>query len=264
MRNPAERRVAERVNALAEQPRALRFYRWAQSIIVPDLQYSQSAYESVLTQAAGNGVDWMDLGCGHQLLPPWRRQQEEQLAARARLLVGVDPDLEALAHHRTVRRRVGADATQLPFGDATFDLVSANMVFEHLTEPHTQLCEIFRVLRPGGRLVFHTPNAFGYGVVLGRVLPRRVKTRLAWLLQDRKEEDVYPAYYRINSRRTIATLAERAGFSVADFRLVVSTPILAAVPPLVVFELVLLRALMTEALCSLRTNIIAVLEKPRR
>lgn len=46
-----------------------------------------------------------------------------------------------------------ADARSLPFDSASFDLVIAAHVFEHLPDPVTAFAEIERVLRPGGFLV---------------------------------------------------------------------------------------------------------------
>ncbi|MGL5097922.1 MAG: methyltransferase domain-containing protein, partial [Planctomycetia bacterium] len=51
---------------------------------------------------------------------------------------------------------VAGDAHQLPFGDDAFDAVVTFNTFEHLHSPHTAAKEIFRVLKPGGRLVVHT------------------------------------------------------------------------------------------------------------
>jgi SAM-dependent methyltransferase len=240
----------------------MRFYRRARALITPALRYSQEAYEAAIDSTLTAGSDWLDLGCGHQILPPWRYESEVALARRARTVVGFDYDLDAMRKHRTITARVRGDISQLPFHAATFDFASANMVFEHLKDPANQLAELHRILRPGGVLVFHTPNEYGYGVVLGRAAPDWLKIKLAWWLQGREAEDVYPTYYRINSEAAIEQMAARAGFRVRDVQLVVSTPTLAPIPPLVVFELLWLRALMTKPLRSLRTNIVAVLEKP--
>lgn len=238
------------------------FYRRVQPTLAPGLKYSQTLYEDVLVAEVGQDVTWMDLGCGHQMLPPWRFESEQKLAQRAKMLAGLDYDFASLAKHRTIHHRVHGDVTKLPFADGSFDLVTANMVFEHLMEPQVQLAEITRVLRPGGQLIFHTPNALGYGVLLGRLVPGWVKKRLAWFLQGRKAEDVYPAYYRINSSATIESLAEHSGLKVKDIMLVMSSPNLVMIPPLMIVELLLARLLMTQPLRPLRTNIIAILRKP--
>jgi malonyl-CoA O-methyltransferase len=50
-------------------------------------------------------------------------------------------------------RCVHADARQLPFEDASFDLVFSNLMLQWLVPPDAALAEICRVLRPGGLLL---------------------------------------------------------------------------------------------------------------
>ena len=51
-----------------------------------------------------------------------------------------------------------ADAQDLPFADASFDLVVANLVLHHIHPLDRLVAEVSRVLRPGGRFVAHEPN----------------------------------------------------------------------------------------------------------
>lgn len=46
-----------------------------------------------------------------------------------------------------------ADVYQLPYPDASFDFVYARLVFMHLADPKAALRNIFRVLKPGGRIL---------------------------------------------------------------------------------------------------------------
>lgn len=48
------------------------------------------------------------------------------------------------------------DAHNLPFADGAFDVVASFNVFEHLSDPVRASQEIFRVLKPGGKLIIHT------------------------------------------------------------------------------------------------------------
>lgn len=49
------------------------------------------------------------------------------------------------------------DATQIPYPDATFHVVIANHILEHIPEYHLALQEFFRVLHPGGFAILQTP-----------------------------------------------------------------------------------------------------------
>ncbi|MBC7517659.1 MAG: bifunctional demethylmenaquinone methyltransferase/2-methoxy-6-polyprenyl-1,4-benzoquinol methylase UbiE [Microbacteriaceae bacterium] len=48
---------------------------------------------------------------------------------------------------------IEADATALPFADAIFDAVTISFGLRNVMEPKRALAEMFRVLKPGGRLV---------------------------------------------------------------------------------------------------------------
>jgi SAM-dependent methyltransferase len=229
--------------------------------IAPTLRYSQYTYEEFLRQYVGGESRWIDIGCGHSLLPSWRSAEERQLVNRCKVLVGIDYDLPSLEQHPTLRWKVRGDVTKLPFRDASFDLVTANMVVEHLDRPELQFREISRLLKPRGLFLFHTPNAHGYGVVVGRLLPDALKRRLALLLQGRKQEDVFETYYRANTESEIRALAQASGFTVAAVELFVADAIFAMIPPIAVLELLWLRLLMTRPFRPFRTNIITVLQK---
>jgi ubiquinone/menaquinone biosynthesis C-methylase UbiE len=49
-------------------------------------------------------------------------------------------------------RLVAADVVSLPFREKAFDVVTASFVLSHLSNPEDALVEVYRVLKPGGRL----------------------------------------------------------------------------------------------------------------
>ncbi len=55
-------------------------------------------------------------------------------------------------HYGTV-----ADSYKLPFVPNTFDLIIASEIIEHVTNPRYFVNELFRVLKPGGKLIISTP-----------------------------------------------------------------------------------------------------------
>ena len=141
--------------------------RW----IAPGLLYSQTVFENRLLAHVRESQRWLDLGCGHRLLPEWRAEAERELVRSAPLAVGIDSDYAALRRHRSFRQLCLGDIGRLPFRSASFDLVTANMVVEHLDDPSSQFAEVSRVLVPGGVFVFHTPNAQSYVIAAARVFP---------------------------------------------------------------------------------------------
>lgn len=232
--------------------------------IAPGLRYSQHFYEQELGRSVAPQLDWLDLGCGHRVLPEWRGAAERAIVDRCRTVTGIDYDMPSLGKHRSIKRLIRGDIATLPFRDGSFDLVTANMVVEHLDHPERQFREITRVLRQGGVLLLHTPNALGYSTVVGRMVPEGVKRILIRALDSRSPEDVFPTHYRANTRRALEHVANRAGLQLSSCSMVATDAMFAVVPPMAAIELMLIRLLMTRRLRNFRPNIIAVLKKPER
>jgi ubiquinone/menaquinone biosynthesis C-methylase UbiE len=98
----------------------------------------------------------LDIGCG-------AGYGTAELAAHARLAIGVDLSPEATSHARSTYplpnlHFVPASATALPFADASFELITAFEVIEHLTDWRALLAEARRVLHPDGIFLVSTPN----------------------------------------------------------------------------------------------------------
>lgn len=240
------------------------FYRiyWKfESIIAPGLKHSQYIYEQILKENCCPDHVWLDLGCGHQLLPPWQHEAEKELVSKTKLIVGLDYDHNSLKKHYRIQNKVRGDISTLPFSDNCFDLITSNMVFEHLAKPEVQLKEIHRILKPGGTLIFHTPNAQSYSTLGARLIPERIKDKAVYLLQGRKEEDVFPTFYRINSRARIEKLGQECGYQIKKIKMICSSAQFVMILPIVILELIWIRILMAKHMKSQRTNIIAILQK---
>jgi ubiquinone/menaquinone biosynthesis C-methylase UbiE len=178
-------------------------------------RHPQRIYFDRVGQSLNGETRWLDVGCGRSLAPWWMRDQAEieaDLKSRARLVIGVDPDLAALADNRSLPLRVGADAAQLPFADCGFDLVTSNMVFEHVAAPLALLKEIRRVLRRGGRLIVLTPNWLDIVTIAARLMPNRWHPAIVSRVEERGAADVYPTHFLFNRPATIEKLLRQAGF----------------------------------------------------
>ena len=103
----------------------------------------------------------LDIGCG----TGYGTAELSRYALRA---VGIDISSEAVRyasdHYRNANLTfASASATQLPFPDQSFDLITAFEIIEHLSDWTRLLTEAARLLRPGGVFLVSTPNKLYYG-----------------------------------------------------------------------------------------------------
>lgn len=166
--------------------------------------------QSELDPLQANG-DWLEIGCGRRLVPAWLKgstELEATLRRMPRRIIGIDPDADALRENRTCDLRIRGDAAQLPFEDARFDLVTANMVFEYLPRPERAIAEIRRVLRPGGKLIAITTNGLDISALGARSLPASLQ---ATLRRGGKSSGSV-RHFRLNRPQKIERLLAEAGF----------------------------------------------------
>ena len=123
-------------------------------------------------------------------------REAEMLSRRTRLVAidraPIDPSC------REIALAAQADATALPFGDASFDAVFIFDVLEHIESDDVVLSEIRRVLRPEGKLLLTVP-AFMFLFGLQDVVSehkRRYRLRpLADLMKRQGFEVDYATYF---------------------------------------------------------------------
>ena len=126
--------------------------------------------------------------------------------ARAKKRLGTNPEF------------ISADATKIPFPDASFDIVTVGYGLRNLTSWETGLSEMVRVARPGGRLLvldFGKPNNrvwravyFGYlklfVPILGKIFCGDA-TAYAYILESLKH---YPAQQGVAAKMREMGLVE--------------------------------------------------------
>ena len=117
--------------------------------------YDRPAMLNLIGDASGRRV--LDVGCGPGLYA-------EELIARGALVTGFDssPEMVSLARARlgeAADLRVWSSESPLSWaGDESYDLALMALVVHHLQNRSLALSEIFRVLRPEGRLYLSTTH----------------------------------------------------------------------------------------------------------
>lgn len=129
-----------------------------------DVEHRYTKSHRLVREAAGDlsGKRILDIGCSRGLmLERFRRYAGVEFVA-----IELDPEMIELARARGIDAEPhqinvledGQIAARLPYADASFDVVLAAEIIEHIVDTQSFLAEIHRVLRPGGVVFLSTPN----------------------------------------------------------------------------------------------------------
>ncbi len=153
------------------------------------------------------GTRLLDLGCG-------AGRHAFEAARRGACVVALDMDRAELAQVGAITAAMteageipagasitaaAGDATRMPFGDDSFDVVIAAEVMEHIPADQSAMNEVARVLRPGGAAAV--------------TVPAWLPERICWLLSD-DYHNVPGGHIRIFTRYELETKLHRAGLAV--------------------------------------------------
>jgi ubiquinone/menaquinone biosynthesis C-methylase UbiE len=142
---------------------------WECNYLSPGLDGFYNAAFARIVEELGDtaGKNILDLGCGYCY-------HTQRLAASGLSIIAADFSESALVRARETLAKAGlehrvelrqADATKLPFPDASFDNVLIWGVLMHIPEAEKALLQAARVLKPGGKLVLAENNAHSLDVV---------------------------------------------------------------------------------------------------
>jgi SAM-dependent methyltransferase len=154
----------------------------------------------------------LDVGCGRG------SYMEDQISVRKNLrifkgkvkkVIGIDVDHTAAQNPFITDFFLIAD-DRWAVNDNSIDLIICDNVLEHVEKPDFFFTQVNRVLKPGGYICIRTPNAHSYIALFSKLIPNKYHSKITAIVQDgRKEEDVFPAYYRCN---TVGKIKSRLNF----------------------------------------------------
>ncbi len=128
----------------------------------------------------------LDAGCGSG------RTLEELADYGTVAGLELDPDAAQMARGRDLGEVVVGRVEEMPWDDASFDLITCLDVIEHTPDDGPALCELYRVTRPGGFLLVTVPAY-----------------QALWSLHDEANH-----HFRRYSRRSLRTAVTAAGWNV--------------------------------------------------
>jgi SAM-dependent methyltransferase len=161
--------------------------------MTPDVVAQRDEVRAALALKPGEAV--LDIGSGPGLLA---QELAEAVGAGGRVR-GVDrsADILAMASRRCADlpwvEFAAADATTLPYPDASFDAAVSTQVYEYVADIPAALAELHRILRPGGRAAILDTD---YGSL---VLHSDDTARMARVLAAWDEHFLHPGLPRILS-----------------------------------------------------------------
>jgi ubiquinone/menaquinone biosynthesis C-methylase UbiE len=228
----------------------------------PGYRGPKRVYEDVLNEQIDNDTVWLDIGCGRRLCGDETLNAE--LPRRARLVVGCDRDPH-LSRHSSIENLVLCDAAALPFRHGAFNLVTASMVLEHLEKPDVVFAEVARISQPRSAFVVFTPNRFNYAMVIASVTPfwfhvlwKKLSHYFARGEWRDFDDDLFPTWYRANTRGRLRRLMGKAAFDEAQLQYLSLAHSFGFIRPLYALSLLFERLIDRFRLDRLKADILGV------
>lgn len=147
------------------------------------------------------------------------RKSLRNMKSKVSKVIGCDVD-EAIQQNNSVDEKVIIKiGERLPFEDEQFDLIICDYTFEHVANPEEVASEFSRILKQGGWICARTPNKYSYISLLTRLIKNSFHTSILKYAQpDRKEVDVFPTTFKLNTINDISRHFKTTDFNNFTYR----------------------------------------------
>jgi SAM-dependent methyltransferase len=173
-------------------------WRWLRKIISLIPTFNDMVGSSLMFLKASDRGRLIDIGCGNSQFLAQMRDLGWQV-------LGIEPDTKAasVARDRFEIPVIAGTIESADLPESFYDAVSMNHVIEHVYDPAGLFQEIYRILKPKGKVVVLTPNVESLGHKLFRSSWRGLEP---------------PRHLYLFTSKTLQLCAEKAGFSVETSR----------------------------------------------
>jgi len=164
---------------------------------------------------AGRPECILDVGCSSGYLARF-------LVERGVRVIGIELDATSAVEAEAVCGEVvvgDVETMELPFAQASFDVVLCGDLVEHLRDPRAALARLRPLLRPDGRLVLTTPNVANWAMRLSLLGGR-------WRYTDRGILD--RTHVHLFTRKTLVETLDAAGYRILELDHTAPVPLLTA------------------------------------
>lgn len=152
----------------------------------------------VLDLGAGRG-GWMnDETCSY-------RKKLRDFRGRVAEVQGCDVDEAVLSNPALERAFVIEPGKPISLADRSVDIIVADYVIEHIEDTIAFSREVERLLANGGWFCARTPSKYHYVSLISQMMPSHfAEASIAASQPNRKKEDVFPAFYKLNTLNDIS------------------------------------------------------------
>ncbi len=156
----------------------------------------------------------LEVGCGRgapRLEKVKYRRDLRIYKGKVKTYIGIDVDEGARENPYLDEFRLITD--NWPVENESIDLCICESVLEHISDIDHFFSEFNRVLKKDGLLCMRTPNLLNYIHLIAYIIPSRFHADILKKAQSgRREEDVFPTYYKCNTIRKLRRTLETHGF----------------------------------------------------
>jgi 2-polyprenyl-3-methyl-5-hydroxy-6-metoxy-1,4-benzoquinol methylase len=174
----------------------------------------EDAWFGVLTELCNEDSTILEIGSGSGT------GNQNRLYPRARTIVGIDLDKRVLQNpNLDFAKNISAYAIDENLAEFQFDLIYSHMVAEHIDDAERFLASQLSLLKPGGKILHSTVSKYYWTSLINDFVPEKLKY---WLIENlgagRKQEDVFPVHYKLNSKNQIEKLCKDLDVNYQIFR----------------------------------------------